>query len=130
MKNIRHDIDDLRPEYKRSDFGEMVTGKYALIHLELAEFVRLVIACIGEDEGMTFTFHSQGAQHAHKAGDWTYEIDPANQITLRYWLTGFHSIEDVIPNAPPCVTTPQERTVLQNLLTEHVRALKARVSAL
>ena len=30
MKNIRQDLDDaLRPEYKRSDFGEMVTGKYS-----------------------------------------------------------------------------------------------------
>ncbi|HEX6043211.1 MAG TPA: hypothetical protein VFZ22_01880 [Pyrinomonadaceae bacterium] len=130
MKNIRHDIDDLRPEYKRSDFGEMVTGKYALIRIELSEFVRLLIACIGEDEGMTFTLRSPGDQLAHKAGDWTYEIDNANQITLRYWLSGFRSIEDVISNPPPYVTTPQERTDLQNLLTEHVRALKARVAAL
>jgi hypothetical protein len=30
MKKPRPDLaDDLRPEYKRSDFGEMVRGKYA-----------------------------------------------------------------------------------------------------
>ena len=130
MKNISHDIDDLRPEYKRSDFGEMVTGKYALIRVELPEFVRLLLACIGEDEGMMFTLHSPADQLAHRAGDWTYEIDDANQITLRYWLGGFRSLEDVISNAPPYVTTPKERTDLQNLLTAHVRALKARVAAL
>ena len=52
MKNVRQDFDDsLRPEYRRSDFGEMVQGKYATTQLEFAEFVRLLFACIGEDEG-------------------------------------------------------------------------------
>nr|VFK02546.1 MAG: hypothetical protein BECKH772B_GA0070898_102874 [Candidatus Kentron sp. H]VFK02741.1 MAG: hypothetical protein BECKH772A_GA0070896_102844 [Candidatus Kentron sp. H]VFK06660.1 MAG: hypothetical protein BECKH772C_GA0070978_103661 [Candidatus Kentron sp. H] len=29
MKHNLQDIDELRPEYQRSDFGEMVRGKYA-----------------------------------------------------------------------------------------------------
>jgi len=30
MKNVKSEItDELRPEYKRSDFGEIVRGKYA-----------------------------------------------------------------------------------------------------
>lgn len=29
MKKSSREIDDLRPEYKRSDFGKLVRGKYA-----------------------------------------------------------------------------------------------------
>jgi hypothetical protein len=48
MKNIRQDIgDSLRPEYKRSDFGDMVQGIYATTELQFAEIVRLLVACIG-----------------------------------------------------------------------------------
>jgi hypothetical protein len=131
MKNIRHDVDDLRPEYKRSDFGQMVTGKYALSKIELAEYVRLLIACIGEEEGVAFTVHSQDDHiRGRKPGDWTYEIDHANQIHLQYWVSEFRSIEEVISNPPACVTTPEERTDLQNLLTAQVKALKAKVAAL
>src|SRR6185503_15999841 len=99
MKNIRQDFDDsLRPEYKRSDFAEMVQGKYATTQLEFAEFVRLLLACIGEDEAVTFLHHSPG--NSHKVGDWTYEIDNANQITLRYWLNKFESIEESYQTQP------------------------------
>ena len=131
MKNIKQEFgDSLRPEYRRSDFGEMVQGKYATTQLEFAEFVRLLLACISEDEGFDFTHHSPGNYlAAHKAGDWTYEIDNANQITLRYWLSEFGSIEESISNLP-CVSTPQERSELQNLVQKHVRTLKAKVSAL
>lgn len=127
MKNIRQELDDsLRPEYRRSDFGEMVQGKYATTQLEFAEFIRLLLACIGEDEGLKFVHHSQDNYlAAHKAGDWTYEIDNANQITLRYWLNEFGTIEEPISN-PPCVSTPQERADLQNLIQKHVRVLKAK----
>lgn len=130
MKNIRQNFDDsLRPEYRRSDFGEMVQGKSATTQLEFAEFVRLLLACIGEDEGLKFIHHSQGNYlAAHKAGDWTYEIDNANQITLRYWLNEFGSIEEPVSN-PPCVSTPQERSDLQNVILEHVLHLKARLGA-
>ena len=84
MKNIKHDRgDSLRREYRRSDFGEMIQGKYATTQIEFAELVRLLLACIGEDEGLKFSAESQLG--GHKAGDWTYEIDSANQITLRYW---------------------------------------------
>ena len=131
MKNIRQDLDDsLRPEYRRSDFGEMVRGKYAASEVEFAELVRLLLACIGEDEGLKFAHYSQGNTLAgHKVGDWTYEIDNANQITFRYWLNEFRSIEEAISN-PPCITTPQERAELQSLILEHLRILKAKVNSL
>lgn len=131
MKNIRREVDDsLRPEYKRTDFGEMVRGKFAVTEIEFSELVHLILACIGEDEGLDFVHYSRGNTLAgHKLGDWTYEIDGANQITLRYWLNEIRSIEEPISN-PPCVTTPQERSDLQNLLLTHVRNLKLRVSAL
>src|SRR5215510_2956137 len=102
MKNIRQDLDDsLRPEYRRSDFGEMVQGKYATTHLDFAELVRLFLTCIGEDEELKFVHRSPSNDlAAHKAGDWTYEIDNANQITLRYWINEFGSIEEPISNPP------------------------------
>ena len=130
MKNIRQDLNDsMRREYRRSDFGKMVRGKYATTQLELAELVNLLITCIGEDFGLKF-IHSNNNQLAnHKRGDWTYELDNDNQITLRYWLNDFGSIEEPISN-PPCVTTPQERSDLQSLLLHHVQALKNKVDAL
>ncbi len=131
MKNIRQDLDEsLRPEYRRSDFGEMVRGKFATTPLELSELVCLLLTCIGEDVGLKFNHHSPGNLLVdHKRGDWTYELDNANQITLRYWLNEFGSIEERISN-PPCVITPQERSDLQNLLLYHVQSLKNRVDAL
>lgn len=131
MKNIRPDLaDSLRPEYRRSDFGEMIKGKYATTQLQFAELVGLLLTCIGEDEDLTFTYHSTGNYLAdHKPGEWTYEIDNANQITMRYWRTEFGSIEEPMSN-PPCITTPQERSELQNLLLNHVQVLKAKVAML
>lgn len=131
MKHIRSDLDDsLRPEYRRSDFGEFVRGKHANIQIEFAELVYLLLACIGEDEGMKFTHHSSGnCRSSQKLGDWTYEIDNANQITLRYWLSEFGSLEEPISN-PTVVTTAQERSDLQDLLLKHVQLLKTKVSAL
>jgi hypothetical protein len=77
MKNLRTDINDsLRPEYKRSDFGDMVRGKYARTQVEFAELVRLFIACIAEDTGLNFIHHSPGNHLAgHNMGDWTYEFE-------------------------------------------------------
>ena len=131
MKNIRHDTDDsLRAEYKRSDFGEMVRGKYALTQIEFSELVRLLLGCIGEDIGLTFINYSRGNYLAgHKRGDWTYELDNANQITLRYWLGEFRSIEESISNSP-CVTNAKEKSELQKLLIDHVHALKTKVDTL
>ncbi|HEX5873210.1 MAG TPA: hypothetical protein VFY60_01095 [Pyrinomonadaceae bacterium] len=61
MKNIREKLDDsLRPEYTRSDFGEMIQGKYATTQLDFAELAGLLLTCIAEDEGLTFTRHSAG----------------------------------------------------------------------
>ena len=131
MKNIKQNHDDLRPEYTRSDFTNSVTGKHAFVfsQLEFAELVHLVVVCAGEDEGLTFIHHSRGNVLAgHCRGDWTHELDNANQITLRYWTSEFASIEEPVLN-PPCITTSQERQDLQNLLTTHIRALKAKVAA-
>jgi hypothetical protein len=95
MKNLRQQHGDfLRPEYRRSDFGEMTQGKYATTQIQFAELVRLLLACIGEDEGLEFTHHSTAN---------------SNAVT---------------------VANPQERSELQNLLLNHVRALKTRVEAL
>lgn len=131
MKNLRQeDSDSLRREYRRSDFGEMARGKYATTQLEFSELVRLLLACIAEDVSLNFNHHSPGNYLAdHKRGDWTYELDNANRITLRYWLSEFGSVEERISN-PPCVSTPQERSDLQSLLMTHVLALKTRVEAL
>lgn len=124
MKNLRQNLDDsLRPEYKRSDFGEMVQGKFANTHLEFAELVRILIACIGEDESLTF--HDYPA--AHKSGDWSYEIDHANQITLRHWINEFSNIAEPISNTPS-ISTPQERSDLHELILSHVRILKNKVT--
>lgn len=131
MKNIRKELDDsLRAEYTRSDFGEMIQGKYATTQVDFAELVGLLLTCIGEDKNLNFTHHSAGNYLAgHKQGDWTYEIDNANQITLRYWINEFRSVDEQISN-PTGITTPQERSELQNLLLTHVRNLKAKVDTL
>jgi hypothetical protein len=131
MKNIKSELDDWgRPEYKRSDFGEMVRGKYAAALVDFTELTALLLAVIGEDDGIKFTRHSLGNSLAdHHVGDWTYEIDNGNQITLRYWLSEFGSIEESISN-PTCVTTPKDRTELQDALLKGVMSLKTRAAAL
>jgi len=55
--------------------------------------------------------------------------DNSNQITLRFWLGEFASIEERISNAVT-VTNPLERAELQNLLLHHVRALRSRADEL
>lgn len=131
MKIIRHDSDDeLRAEYKRSDFGEMIRGKYAANQVEFAELVGLLVTCVGEDVGLSFIHHSRGNYLAgHNRGDWTYEIDNTHQITLRYWLNETSSIEEQITN-PSVITTVDQRSELNHLLTKHVKALHAKVVAL
>ena len=128
MKNIRHDdSDSLRAEYKRSDFGEMVRGKYADAQVALPELVRLLLACIGEDAGLKFMSRSPGHNLAgHTRGEWTYEVDDAHQITLRYWLSKFSSMEESISNLPDVITA-REESDLHSLLLNHVQALRARV---
>lgn len=131
MKNLRQDLDDsLRPEYRRSDFGEMVQGKFAYTRLEFGELVSLLLTCIGEDESLKFIRHSPSAYLAeHKSGDWSYELDNANQITLRYWIDDHRHIAESISN-PTCITTPQERTDLHEVILTHVRSLKNKVARL
>lgn len=131
MKNIEADSEDsLRPEYERSDFGELVRGKYATTQVDFHQLTEALLACIGEDEGVKFMSHSIGNYLAnHKSGDWTYEIDNANQITLRYWLSEFGSIEEAISN-PTCVMTAKDRTELQDALLKGVMSLKTKAAAL
>jgi hypothetical protein len=131
MKNIKSELDDwMRAEYKRSDFGEIVRGKYATTQVDFAELTELLLAVIGEDDGIKFTHHSQRNFLAdHRSGEWTYEIDNANQITLRYWLSELGNIEAAISN-PPTVTTPKDRTELQDALLKGVTSLKTKVAAL
>ena len=131
MKSLKPNFNDsLRPAYKRSDFGEMIRGKYASTQVEFAELISLLMGCIREDEGLTFTHHSIGNYLAgHQRGDWTYEIDNANQVTLRYWVGEFSNIEEPITNLP-CISTNQEITDLKNLIHRHVRALRTRARAI
>jgi hypothetical protein len=129
MKKIKTEIDDWgRSEYERSDLGELVRGKYANTQLEFSQLVHLLLVCIGEDEGIRFEHHSVGNYMAqHRAGDWTYEIDNSNQITLRYWLSEHANAEELISN-PPVITKPAERAELQELLLNHVGALREKVA--
>jgi len=131
MKSVRPDLDDsLRAEYKRSDFDEFVSGKFGATQVEFAELVKLLLACVGEDQGIHFESHSVGNYLAsHQPGDWTYEMDNGNQVTLRYWIGEFRSVEEPVSNSP-CVLTPQNREELLNLLDKHVRLLANRVSEL
>ncbi len=131
MKNIKVDPEDsLRPEYKRSDFGELIRGKYAMTRVHFHQLTGVLLTCIGEDEGLKFMHHSIGNYLANqKPGDWTYEIDNANQITLRYWLSEFGSIEEAISN-PTCVMTANNRTELQDALLRGVTGLKTKLAAL
>ena len=129
MKNIEVDPEDtLRPEYKRSDFGEIIRGKYATTQVDFHQLTGALLACIGEDEGIKFMHHSIGNYLAdHHSGEWTYEIDNANRITLRHWLDSLRNVSEQISNLP-CVMTPKERSELQSALLEGVKKLKAKVS--
>jgi hypothetical protein len=131
MKKIDVERDDtLRPEYKRSDFGEIVRGKYATTEVDFHQLVQTLLTCIGEDEGLQFVHHSIGNYLAqHKPGEWTYEIDNSNQITLRYWLSEFGSLEESIVN-PACVITHKDRTELHEALLTSVTNLKTNVAEL
>jgi len=127
MKKIKSESDDwLRPEYDRSDLGELVRGKYANTQIEFSELVRLLLVCIGEDEGIRFQHQSIGYMAKHRPGDWTYDINDGNQITMRYWLSEHANVEELISN-PQVITKPSQRTELQNLLLRHVRALKEKI---
>ena len=130
MKNLKADPEDtLRPEYKRSDFGEIIPGKYATTQVEFHQLIDLLLSCIGEDEGVKFIHHSVGNRFAqHKLGDWSYEIDNANQITLRYWQNEFSSIEESVTN-PSVVTNAVDRTELHEAILNGFKDLKTKVAA-
>ena len=129
MKNIKADTEDtLRPEYKRSDFGELIRGKYASTQVDFNHLTEVLLTCISEDAGVKFMHHSKGNYLAqHNPGDWSYEIDNANQITLRYWLSEFSSIEEPITN-PPVVANTVDRTGLHEALLKGVMELRAKVA--
>lgn len=130
MKNAPSELNDWsRSEYEQSHFGECIRGKYATTQVDFHQLIEALLACIGEDGGVKFIHHSIGNYLAqHKPGEWTYEIDNGNQITLRYWLSEFGSIEEAISN-PPVVMTPKDRTELQNALHKGVTGLKTKVAA-
>ena len=130
MKNIQSELDDWgRPEYRRSDFGEVVRGKYAASQVDFVELTALLLAVMGEDDGIRFIHHSIGNSLADRHfGDWTYEIDNANQITLHYWLSEFANIEEAITN-PLVVMTFKERAQLQDSLLRGVATLRTKVAA-
>lgn len=128
MKNLRPDFNDsLRPEYRRSDFGKMVRGGYAPTQVEFAELVSLLMACIGEDEGVTLTKQSINNSPGSQ-GDWTYEINEGNQITLRYWNTEFGSLQESI-TYPTSISTYQQMSDLKTLIQEHFRSLQLKARA-
>jgi hypothetical protein len=131
MEKAKSELNDWgRPEYKRSDFGEIIRGKYATTQVDFHQLTGVLLTCIGEDEGIQFTHHSVGNHLAdHRSGEWTYEIDNANRITLRYWLNEFASIEEIISN-PSTVMTPEDRRKLQDALLQGVTSLKTKVAAL
>jgi len=86
------------------------------------------LSCIGEDDGIRFEAHSIGDYVAqHQPGDWNYEIDNGNQITLRYWLSGWDNIHEELSN-PPSIMNAEDNTKLQDALATGVRQLKARVA--
>ena len=130
MKKAKSELNEWgRPDYKRSDFGEIIRGKYATTQVDFRQLTGVLLTCIGEDEGIKFMHHSIGNRLAErKFGDWTYEIDKANQITLRYWLNELGSIEEAISN-PTSVMTPKDRTELQAALLKGVASLKTKVAA-
>ena len=127
MKNLESEIGELRPEYKQSDFGEFIRG--AVTQVEFAERVALLLACIGEDEKITFRSRSAGNNHDQPvAGDWSYEIGHSdNQITLRHWLGGWDNISEQLSN-PPCIFTAEDNNTLISALTTGVTTLKAKVA--
>ena len=129
MKNIKSELDDwMRAEYKRSDFGEIVRGKYATTQVDFAELTALLLAVIGEDEGIKFIHPSIGNYLAdHRPGEWTYEIDNANQITLRYRLHSLRNVSETV-SSPPDVMTPKERSEIHSALLEGVKKLKTKIS--
>ena len=130
MRNIKPELEDwMRPEYKRSDLGKIVRGKYAT-QVQFAELTALLLACVGDDEGIRFTHHSTGNSFAdHKVGEWTYEIDNGNQITLRYWLSTSGNVSEVLSN-PTCVMTSKDQEELLSALAAGLRDLKAKVANL
>jgi hypothetical protein len=129
MKNLRQEFDDsIRPEYKRSDFNDLVRGKLGVTEVEFAELAGLLLSCIGEEEDIKFSISSIGNYLAsHTAGEWTYEIDNANQITLRYWLSASNNVSETVSN-PPCVLTSQDKAQLQGALLSGVARLKLKTS--
>jgi hypothetical protein len=129
MKNIRQEFDDsLRREYKRSDFDDLVRGKHGVTEVEFADLTGLLLSCIGEEEDITFSISSIGDYLAsHTAGEWTYEIDNANQITLRYWLSASNNVSEILSN-PPCVMTSQDKAQLQDALVSGVARLRLKAS--
>ena len=92
------------------------------------ELTGLLLACIAEDEGLEFKYHSHASVFADRTqGDWTYEADNHNQVTLRYWRNPTTSFAEKVSN-PVAVSNAEERKELQAALTQGVQNLKAKIS--
>lgn len=58
MEKAKSELNDWgRPEYRRSDFGEIIRGKYATTQVDFHQLTGALLACIGEDEGIKFIHH-------------------------------------------------------------------------
>jgi hypothetical protein len=130
MKNlkVKADSDELRSEYNRTDLKNFVRG--AITHVTFAERVALMLASIGEEEKIQFTYYAIGNDIArHQYRTWTYEIDSGNQVTLRYWLNPTRNIEVSLRN-PPCILTAEDNNNLIRTLNTGVGVLRNKVNAL
>lgn len=122
MKNFKEDwTDTLRPEYKRSDFGEFTIGKYANIPVDFAEMARLLLVCLGEDEGLHF--HNAANLTVPKPGDWTYSFDVPNQMRLSYWIDTHTRIDETV-TGPLKVSSPKESANLRDLIHDRFNVIK------
>ena len=129
MKNIKSELfDSLRSEYQRSDFGEIVRGKYAATQVDFHQLTNVLLTSIGEDEGVKILDQSMGQPLTpHQPGDWKYKIDKAQLITLRFWLSEFASIDQPLSN-PTNVITSRDRRELQAALLKGMTVLRKKVA--
>ena len=128
MKNIKREPEDsLRPEYQRSDFGELVRGKFAISQVDFLELTGLLLSCIGEDEGIKFKVRANGnVLPDHRRAEWTYEVDNHNRVILRYWKSSKTNLAENLSN-PVAITSAKERKELQTVLKQGVKSLKAKI---
>lgn len=127
MKNteVESEIDELRPEYKGSDFGKFDRG--AVKKVDFAERVAILLACIGGEEKLTFVPRSFASPLTINVATGHMKSIMAIRWTLRYWLSSLHNIEVSMTN-PQCIFTAEDNNNLIDALTTGVRTLMAKVA--